>query len=620
MILLFGGTTEGKRAAALLDDLKVPYIYSTKSSDPSLPDSPFARYRHGALDEEGLRVLCKEEDVSIIIDAAHPFASELHRTIANIAERDGLRAIRYEREIPERSSDEGVQYVSNYDAAIELLEAFGTERLLALTGVQSITALHPFWSEHEAWFRILPRESSREAAKRTGFDPEHLIEGYPSKSVEEELGTIERTGAEAILTKESGGPGRIQVKKEAAQKSGIPLLVIERPELPSPFIVRSDEAELRALLEKEFQERGILRYGYTTGTSAAAAGQAALRMLLHDKRVEEGSIELPNGGTARLPIEEVKKDGEGARAIVIKDGGDDPDATLGARIQCRVTLNADGEVRFFRGEGVGTVTLDGIGIPVGEPAINPVPRRMIADTLKALLQEASQHKGVDVTISVENGEKIAKRTLNERVGIEAGISILGTSGIVTPYSKASYIGSIEQGIGIALKAGCRELSLNAGGRSEKMLQEELGHLPDQAFIQYGNWIGETLERIQGTEIQKVWLGLMLGKAVKLAEGQLDTSSRTGSKNNAFLSDLAGKVHPSRTELSGKIQDLNMAGKLTDLLPFEKEEPFYRELAGHCLRTCRQVLSTDTELILGLIDKQGRVLWYEEYEHPTSHEG
>ncbi len=609
MILLFGGTTEGKQAAGVLDELKLPHIYSTKTASAFTPTSPFAQVHQGALDEEGLKSYSKTEGVRLIIDAAHPFAEELHRTVHKVSQELEIPVIRFEREIPEKREESFVHYLSGYDAALNFLEEEGIEKLYALTGVQSISTLRPYWEKHEAWFRILPRQASEEEAEKAGFPSDRLIRAYPSKDVEEEVSWIRQHSIEALLTKESGGPGQFDVKLEAARRTGTPLLVIERPSLPESFIVCHNEEQLEQELKKSAKARGILRSGYTTGTCAAAATKAALLLLLKEERPDRVSIEVPSGGAARVPVESLDKTGNAAEAWVIKDGGDDPDATHGARIGSRVTPKDTGGICLHGGEGVGEVTLEGMGLPLGEPAINPVPRRCIEAVTRELLEEARSSQGMDVTIAVEDGEKIAKKTLNERVGIKGGISILGTTGIVTPYSKASYIASIQQGIEIATRAGCRELALNAGGRSEKYLQAELPHLPEQAFIQYGNWIGETLEMIDSKEeVKRVHLGIMLGKAVKLAEGYLDTSSRTGSMNVEFLAELAKKTHPSDEALYQKLERLSMAGKLTELFSFDPDEPFYQELAQACIRTCRKQLSPEKELNLGLIEKEGRVVW------------
>jgi len=176
---------------------------------------------------------------------------------------------------------------------------------------------------------------------------------------------------------------------------------------------------------------------------------------------------------------------------------------------------------------------------VGEPAINPVPRLMIVNACKKLLAyHGLENKGVDVTIFVIDGEIIAKRTLNERLGIIGGISILGTTGIVTPFSASSYIASIVQGIDVAVANGADELVINSGARSEKYLAALFPGLPAFAFIHYGNWIGETLEKIATGSIKKVNMGIMLGKSVKLAEGLLDTHSGKNTWNKEFVYQLA----------------------------------------------------------------------------------
>ena len=353
---------------------------------------------------------------------------------------------------------------------------------------------------------------------------------------------------------------------------------------------------------------GPLRTGYTTGACATACSKAALLALLSQQNQQTVTITLPQGEKVLFQLESCRFTLAEAECTTIKDAGDDPDVTHGAHIGARVQLNDSGEIRFLQGKGVGKVSLPGLSIPVGEPAINPVPRQMIRnECTKILINNNLTKKGIDITIFVKGGEHIAKRTLNERLGIVGGISILGTTGIVTPFSASSYIASIRQGIDVAVANGVRELVINSGARSEKMLKESFNYLPEVAFIHYGNWIGETFQKIKESPIEKVHMGIMLGKAAKLAEGKLDTHSGKNSWNKDFMFQLAQEAgYPE--EICRQILDLNMAGRLTELFNFTSTEKFYQSLSRACYENCKR-LAPDTSLTLFLIDKDGAMINY-----------
>ncbi|SEA88604.1 cobalt-precorrin-5B (C(1))-methyltransferase [Pedobacter hartonius] len=353
---------------------------------------------------------------------------------------------------------------------------------------------------------------------------------------------------------------------------------------------------------------GPLRTGFTTGACATACTKAALLALIRQEKVEEVSVSLPIGTEHIFRMISCNFDSFSCSCTTQKDAGDDPDVTHGAIIGATVSLNDSGNIVFLQGKGVGKVTLPGLEIGVGEPAINPIPRQMMENACKKVLSEALlESKGVDITIFVQDGEAIAKRTLNERLGIMGGISILGTTGIVTPFSASSYIASITQGIDVAVANGADELVINSGARSEKNLKMLFPDLPDFAFIHYGNWIGETLEKIARSPIRKVNLGIMLGKSVKLAEGMLDTHSGKNTWNKEFVWQMAKDAgYPD--ELLNQILSFNMAGRLTELFSFAGTEPFYLALLKACYMNCSALIPA-AELNLFLISKDGTYIKY-----------
>lgn len=350
---------------------------------------------------------------------------------------------------------------------------------------------------------------------------------------------------------------------------------------------------------------GPLRNGYTTGACATACAKAALTSLLDQKEVLEVEITLPIGKKVTFVITSCVFNSQQATCTTIKDAGDDPDATHGATIGCTVSLNDTNEIFFLQGKGVGVVTLPGLAIAVGEPAINPVPRKMITDTLHFVKHQFHCKKGINVEVFVKNGEEIAKKTLNSRIGILNGISILGTTGIVKPFSASAYIASITQGIDVALANGCTEIVINSGGRSEKLLKNRFPHLPDFSFIQYGNWIGDTLEKIKSVPLEKVTMGIMIGKAAKLAQGELDTHSGKSTWDKDFIYQLAKNCDYS-DEICEPILDLNMARRLTEIFPFDEKEPFFQSLRQHCYDVCIQHIP-NVDLVILLIDANDRII-------------
>ncbi len=351
--------------------------------------------------------------------------------------------------------------------------------------------------------------------------------------------------------------------------------------------------------------KGPLREGFTTGTCATAAAKAGLLAIIHQKATLKVKVHLPIDKVVELPIHCCEFTEDTAKCSVIKDAGDDPDVTNGAEIGCIVTLTQQKDIQFFAGEGVGTVTLKGLELAIGEPAINPVPRKMMRSAIQKLLHDYDLECGVSITVFVTDGKRIAKRTLNERVGIMNGLSILGTTGIVKPFSSSSYIASIEQGIDVAVANKTNELVINSGARSEKYLRTKFNHLPEYAFIHYGNWIGETLTKINMSPIKKVSIGIMLGKAVKLAGGVTDTHSCVSSWNKDFVVRLAEDIGFQDTE---KIRALNMAGRLIELFDFNQNSAFFQLLLKHCYQHT-QVKIKQVALDIYLIHKDGTLIKY-----------
>jgi len=278
---------------------------------------------------------------------------------------------------------------------------------------------------------------------------------------------------------------------------------------------------------------GKLRRGWTTGACAAAATKAAWAALLDGPFPDPVEIALPGGRRVAFALAHELRGADWAEAGVVKDAGDDPDVTHGALVVARVRRGPAGSgVAFRAGEGVGTVTRAGLQIPPGEPAINPVPRLM----MRAAVAEVGAGD-VEIAVSIPGGAELAKRTLNGRLGILGGLSILGTTGIVIPYSCSSWIHSIHRGIDVARAAGLTHLAAATGSVSEAAAQRLYG-LPEEALIDMGDFAGATLKYLRDHPVERLTLAGGIGKLSKLAAGRLDLHSRAGEVDLAFLAGLA----------------------------------------------------------------------------------
>ena len=278
-----------------------------------------------------------------------------------------------------------------------------------------------------------------------------------------------------------------------------------------------------------------LRTGWTTGTCAAAAARAAHEALVTGVMPTSATVTLPGGQTPTFPVLEPATGDGWAEAAVEKDAGDDPDVTHGALIRTRVALGPPG-LRFHAGEGVGTVTKPGLPIPPGEPAINPVPRQMIA----AALRDAGDFEGLDVTVSIPGGEALALRTWNPRLGIEGGLSILGTTGIVRPFSCAAWIASIHRGIDVAVATGLGHVVGATGATSEAAVKARHPDLPPHAFLDMGDFAGGLLKHLRRHPVPRLTVAGGPGKMSKLAQGALDLHSRRSQVDLRALARWSGR--------------------------------------------------------------------------------
>lgn len=573
MILVFGGTTEGRMAAKVLDESGAIYYYSTRSDVQDIQLAHGVRLT-GTMELAQMKVFSLEHDIALIIDATHPFAQNLHHNVVNLAQQLGVPLIRVNRIFPPHDAD--LVWCRNYDDAIHQLNKHNVERLLALTGVNTIGKLKDYWQPNECWFRILDRDESREATATAGFPQDHLVYYKPQGT--EQL--LKQLHPQAIITKESGTSGGFVEKVDAARRNGVLTFVVECPPYPSnPGMVVehvNGPHGLRRAVEKLLPEFYPLHSGITTGTCATAAAIAATTRLTTGETPSVVAVVLPNGETIQVPVIY----GEGY-ASVFKEAGDDPDITNGIEIRASVTLSKKFEI--LGGEGVGTFTVPGFDYPPGEPAINKGPRQMMRENIK---------QNVRIVISVPEGAAKAKRTFNPRLGIEGGISIIGVSGIVKPFSEEAFIESIRKCMQVAKASGAERVVINSGGKSERFVKTLYPELPQQAFVEYGNYIGETLSIANELGIKNVTLGVMLGKAVKLAAGNLDTHSRRSTMDKDFISSM---LHEAGCDID--ISSITLARELWEIIPQDKLQAFATVVINHCAEHCGKLLPSGKLLIL-----------------------
>jgi cobalt-precorrin-5B (C1)-methyltransferase len=281
-----------------------------------------------------------------------------------------------------------------------------------------------------------------------------------------------------------------------------------------------------------------LRRGWTTGTCATAASKAAWAALLTGSFPDPVEVTLPRGERPAFALAMSRLDEGAATAGIIKDAGDDPDVTHGALVVATVRHGAPGSgVTFLAGAGVGTVTRPGLSIAPGEPAINPVPRAMIRAAIAEIAAAAGRSADAEVEIAIPGGEQIAARTLNGRLGIVGGLSILGTTGIVVPYSCAAWIHSIHRGIDVARAAGLTHIAGSTGASSEAAVQKLCG-LPETALIEMGDFVGGMLKYLSRHPVARVTIAGGVAKMTKLAQGMLDLHSKRGTVDLVALAGLA----------------------------------------------------------------------------------
>ncbi len=360
----------------------------------------------------------------------------------------------------------------------------------------------------------------------------------------------------------------------------------------------------------------VLRKGFTTGTSAAAGAKAAAIALFRSSaglpllKESKVSVTLPRGGTLTVPLKSVEVEGTVARATVVKDAGDDPDVTNRAEF---VT-----EVEFIRvnpkrprviikgGEGVGVVTRPGLKTPVGRPAINPVPLKMIRGAVLEAAKDASVNATVVVTVTVPKGRELAEKTMNPRLGIVGGISILGTTGIVEPMSLAAYRHSISCGTDVAIAGGLGEVVFSTGRSSEKVVEKSL-KLPPVAYILTGDHMGFALKDARGRKgLRKVTVAGQFGKFTKLASGHFETHCTESSVEFEFLAGLC-KKHGAPEALAKRVLSANTAREVYFIFKEKGLDNIFKTVTRMVRKNSEAIIGEGIEVVSVLVGYENDVV-------------
>jgi len=349
-----------------------------------------------------------------------------------------------------------------------------------------------------------------------------------------------------------------------------------------------------------------LRKGFTTGTCATASAKAAVLSIIGQQKVEGIDVTLPKGDSIKIKIESCKFNENTARCSVIKDGGDDPDVTHGAEIIVDVSINENiGQIEIGGGEGVGVVTKPGLGLEINKPAINPVPKQMIKTNLNEVAKDILSKNGIKVIISVPKGKELALKTDNPRLGIVGGISILGTSGIVIPYSTASFAASIRQNLDVSLALGNDTVVLTTGGRSEEF-SKTLVSLPEHCFVKMGDFSGYTIQQCAKKGIKKAYVVGFIGKLSKMAMGVKQTHVKGSKVNMSFLADLA-KNSGANEEIIEQIKKANTARHVQEIIQENKLDEFFRKVCSKVYDQMAEYSENKVRLEIVLYDFDGSIL-------------
>jgi cobalt-precorrin-5B (C1)-methyltransferase len=353
------------------------------------------------------------------------------------------------------------------------------------------------------------------------------------------------------------------------------------------------------------RQKGGMRTGFTTGACSAAAAKAAVRCLIRGEPLDAIESVLPNGQVVRFALERCELLAASARCGVIKDAGDDPDCTHGAELLAEVELRRQSGIEIRGGPGVATVTKPGLGLEVGTAAVNPVPRRNISAMVAEELA-GSPWAGAVVTISVPGGEEMAKHTTNARLGLVGGISILGTTGIVRPYSTAAFKASVVQAIDVARSRGLDEIVLTTGGKSETYAMALLPGLAEDAFIQVGDFVGVAVRHGRRRGVRRAHIVGMMGKLSKMADGKMQTHAAGSQVNMELLAELAGECGAGG-DLVAEIRQASTARRVLELCAGAGVHGITDAVCRRVVAHTQAHAGAGLEIVVYLVDFDGTLL-------------
>jgi len=354
------------------------------------------------------------------------------------------------------------------------------------------------------------------------------------------------------------------------------------------------------------EEKVKLKTGYTTGSSATAASKAALLSVINQQKIENVDILLPKRSFIQIPIHSCEFTTNNAKCSVIKNGGDDPDVTHGAEIIVELEItDKTNEIDIDGGEGVGIVTKPGLGLEINKPAINPVPKKMIAENLREVGKKILLKKGIRIVISVPKGRELGPKTDNPRLGITNGISILGTSGIVIPFSTASYAASIRQNLDVAIAMGNDTVVLTTGGRSEDFAKKTID-LPEHCFVQMGDFSGYTIQQCGRKDIKKAYVVGFIGKLAKMAAGVKQTHVKGSKVDMKFLSELAKRCN-AEDSLIQDIKKANTARHVSEIIQENRIEGFFDLICSETYQHMRKHSEEKVAIDVILFGFDGNIL-------------
>ncbi len=359
-------------------------------------------------------------------------------------------------------------------------------------------------------------------------------------------------------------------------------------------------------MEEQLKSREKLRTGFTTGTAAAASAKAAILSIINQKKIDSVKVTLPKNNKIQIKINSCEFSNSIGKCSVIKDGGDDPDVTHGAEILVELSLTSElNKIEIDGGKGVGIVTKPGLGLEINEAAINPTPKKMITENIREVADDILKNNGIKIIISVPNGKELAKKTDNPRLGIIGGISILGTTGIVIPYSTASFAASVRQNLDVSLAMGNDTVVLTTGGRSEDF-SKKIVDLPEHSFVQMGDFAGYTIQQCAKKRIKKAYIAGFIGKLAKMAAGVKQTHVKGSKVDTNFLSELA-KSCKANENVINQIKMANTARHVQDIINENHVDGFFDLVCSKVYKQMRKHSEEKVPIEVILFDFDGSVL-------------